>query len=117
MESLNVHNAEYLPVNIEDHSGKVVAENYAFLNLLGAEDAIDMEKSEYRMSALDKQQIASIDNIVLDKKAIPPDIKIFRCSKELRLILINEEVYEALKCAGLTGFRVFEAEGWDGFDF
>jgi hypothetical protein len=49
LESLGITNAEYLPVDIKDHKGQVAGTNYAFLNLLGAEDAIDMEKGEYEM--------------------------------------------------------------------
>ena len=117
LEAQEITNAEYLPVDIEDHKGQVVGKNYAFLNLLGSEEAIDMEKGEYRMSALDKEQIGMISRLAINEKGIRPGAKMFRCSKDLRLILINEEVLEALKSAGLTGFKAFEAEGWEGFDF
>ncbi len=116
LESLGITNAEYLLVDIKDHKGQVVGKSYAILNLLGAEDAIDMEKGEYEMDPLDKDQIGQITRLAINKKGIRPGAKMFRCSKELRLVLINEEVHEAFKKAGLTGFKVFEAEGWEGFD-
>lgn len=116
LESLGITNAEYLPVDIKDHKGQVIGKNYAILNLLGAEDAIDLEKGEYEWDSLDKDQIGQITRLALKEKGIRPGAKMFRCSKELRLVLINEEVHEAFKKAGLTGFKAFAAEGWEGFD-
>jgi hypothetical protein len=116
LESLEVNNAEYLPVDIKDHKGQVVGKNYAILNLLGGEDAIDMEKSDYKMDSLEKDQIGRIKNLVINPKGIRPGAKMFRCTKERRLVLIREDVLDAFKKAGLTGFRTFEANGWDGFD-
>ncbi len=45
IESLGITNVEWLPVVVKDHEGAVVGPDYAFLNLLGAEDAIDMARS------------------------------------------------------------------------
>ncbi len=116
LESLEISNAEYLPVDIKDHKGQVVGKNYAFLNLLGGEDAIDMDKSDYKLNALDKSQIGLIRKIVINEKGIRPGAKMFRCTRERRVVLIREDVLEAFKKAGLTGFRVFDADGWDGLD-
>lgn len=116
IESLSVTNAEWLPVTIKEHKGTVVGPDYAFLNLLGAEDAIDMERSEYVMDSLEKDQIGHIDKLALQTTAISPDAKLFRCTKERRLILIREDVHAAFEQAGLTGFKVYEAEGWDGLE-
>ncbi len=116
IESLSVSNAEWLPVAIKDHKGNVVGPDYAFLNLLGAEDAIDMERSDYEMDSLEKDQIGVIDRLALNTSAISPDAKMFRCTKERRLILIRDDVHAAFEQAGLTGFKVYEAEGWDGLE-
>jgi hypothetical protein len=116
LESLEISNAEYLPVDIKDHKGHVVGKDYSILNLLGGEDAIDMEKSDYKMDSLEKDQIGRIKKLAINEKGIRPDAKMFRCAKERRLVLIREDVLEAFKKAGLTGFKVFEAEGWDGYD-
>ncbi|GHG88732.1 DUF1629 domain-containing protein [Comamonas sp. JC664] len=112
IESLEVANAEWLPVAVKDHDGP----DYAFLNLLGAEDAIDLERSEYEMDSLEKDQIGHIDALALNTGAIAPEAKMFRCTKERRLILIREDVHAAFEHAGLTGFRVYEAEGWNGLE-
>ncbi len=116
LESLEISNAEYLPVDIKDHKGQVVGKNYAFLNLLGGEDAIDMERGDYKMNNLDKDQIGRIKRLAINPKGIRPGAKMFRCNKMRRLVLIREDVLEAFKKAGLTGFKTFEADGWDGLD-
>ncbi|WP_434346775.1 imm11 family protein [Myxococcus virescens] len=116
IESLGVSNDEWLPVVVKDHQGAIVGPDYAFLNLQGAEDAIDMERSNYEMNSIDKEQIGFIDKLALQTTAISPDAKMFRCTKERRLILIREDVHAAFEQAGLTGFKVYEAEGWDGLE-
>ncbi|NTX53311.1 hypothetical protein HUA74_21955 [Myxococcus sp. CA051A] len=116
IESLEVTNAEWLPVVVKDHKGNVVGPDYAFLNLQGAEDAIDMARSVYDINHLAKDQIGLIEKLVLKSDAISPQAKIFRCTTETRLTLIREDVLAAFNEAGLTGFRVYEAEGWDGVE-
>ncbi len=116
LESLEITNAEYLPVDIKDHKSQVVGKDYAILNLLGGEDAIDMEKSVYKMDSLEKDQIGRIKKLAINEKGIRSDAKMFRCTKERRLVLIREDVHEAFKKAGLTGFKVYKAEGWNGLE-
>ncbi|MBZ4417578.1 imm11 family protein [Myxococcus sp. RHSTA-1-4] len=116
IESLEVTNAEWLPVVVKDHKGNVVGKDYAFLNLQGAEDAIDMERSVYRMDPIEKDQIGRIKKLALKPATINPQAKIFRCTMERRLILIREDVHAAFVQAGLTGFKVYDAEGWNGLE-
>ncbi|WP_163868658.1 imm11 family protein [Myxococcus eversor] len=116
IESLGVTNAEWLPVVLKDQEGNVVGPDYAFLNLLGAEDAIDMNRSVYDMNFIVKDQIGLIEKLALKSGSISPQAKMFRCTSYLRLILIREDVLAAFEQAGLTGFKVYEAEGWDGME-
>ncbi|NTX10534.1 hypothetical protein FJV41_42055 [Myxococcus llanfairpwllgwyngyllgogerychwyrndrobwllllantysiliogogogochensis] len=116
IDSLEVTNAEWLPVVVKDHKGNVVGPDYAFLNLQGAEPAIDMDRSVYEINHLAKDQIGLIEKLVLKPDAISPRAKIFRCTTETRLTLIREDVLAAFEEAGLTGFRVYDAEGWDGVE-
>ncbi|MCY1082302.1 imm11 family protein [Archangium lansingense] len=116
IESLRVPNAEFLPVALKDHRGNVVAEDYAILNLLGGEDAIDMERSDYKMNHIDKEQIGRIKKLALKPDAISPEARMFRCSRMRRLFLIREDVLAAFNEAGLTGFRTYPAEGWKGLE-
>jgi hypothetical protein len=116
LESLEISNAEYLPVDIKDHKGQVVGKGYSILNLLGGEDAIDMEKSVYKMNSLAKDQVGRIKKLAINEKGIRPGAKMFRCTMQRRLVLIREDVHEAFKKEGLTGFKVYKAEGWKGIE-
>jgi hypothetical protein len=113
IEALGVNNAEFLEVAMKDHKKKLVATDYAILNLLGAEEAIDMERSKYRMSRLDKEQIDRVENLVLAPKKIRPEAKLFRCATFRHLILVRSDVKQAFEKAGLTGLRLPLAEGYD----
>ncbi len=114
IEGLEVGNAEFLDVAIKDHRGKVAAKDYALLNLIGAEDAIDMKRSTVRMSALDPTQIQRVNSLALDLPKIGPRAKLFRCSMERNLFLLRDDARKAFEAAGLTGLTLFPAEGWDG---
>jgi len=116
IESLEVTNAEWLPVVVKDHQGTAVGKDYAFLNLQGAEDAIDMERSVYKMDPIEKDQIGRIKKLALKYDSINPQAKMFRCTMERRLILIREDVHAAFEQAGLTGIRTYKAEGWNGLE-
>jgi hypothetical protein len=116
IEGLKVDNAEFLPVAIKDHKDRVVDDNYAVLNLLGAEDAIDMQRSQYSLGAIRKDQIMDLHKLVLQPDKIRPEAKIFRCSQQRRLILIRDDVRETFEQHGLTGYKLYAAEGWDGMD-
>lgn len=116
VDSLGVPHVEFLPVSIKDHRGNVVAGDYAILNLLGGEDAIEMERSDYKMNHINKEQIGRIKKLALKPEAISAEAKMFRCSRMRRLYLIREDVLAAFNEAGLTGFRTYPAEGWNGLE-
>jgi hypothetical protein len=117
IESAGVTNGEFLPVTIKDQKGKLVPQSFAILNLLGSEDAIDMKKSDVRMGAIEKTQVKAINRLVLNRQGIGRDARMFRASTMLRLVLVREDVRDALDAAGLTGYATFPADGWNGMDF
>ncbi len=117
LDGLGVKNAEYLPVAVKDHASQVAAPDYAILNLIGAEPAIDMNASVVVMDDLEQDQIYKIKKLVVDRGAISPDVKIFRCTARRLLYMIRDDVKAAFEKAGLTGYRLFAADGWNGKDY
>jgi hypothetical protein len=107
-------NGEFLPVTICDHEQNPVGPGYAILNLLGGVPAIDMKRSQVIMGSLDKTQISYIDHLVLDTAAIGPEDVFFRASMMRTLFIIREDVKAAFEQAGLTGWKTYPCEGWDG---
>jgi hypothetical protein len=117
LDAFDLKNAEYLPVAVRDHKGDVVAPDYAILNLLGSEPAIDMSASTVTMDDLDEDQILSFKKLVLDRPSISPEARIFRCTARRLLYVVRNDVKEAFEKAALTGYRVFPADGWNGKDY
>ena len=113
-DDLGVDSIEYLPIWLCDHKHEVSSKDYFICNVLSKVDIFDMEESEYDMSSLDESQIDDVDNMVVDYEAIPDDANVFRASKMLIQIFINDDVKQALENSGVEGFSVVEAEGWDG---
>lgn len=107
---------EFLPVTLKDHRREVVTENYFILNPIGGIDIIDMDKSDYIMGSIIKTQINRIEKLVLNTDTVPKDAHIFRASKNLKLFFISDEARKVLEENKVTGYELFEAEGWDGLE-
>lgn len=114
-EKAGVPNVEYLPITILDHRGRVAGKDYYIANVLSSEPAIDMRKSDVIVGDLD-DQITAINQLVIDKKAVSPDAKLFRATTMRTLFLIREDALEALQSCGAEGYKTYPADGWDGLD-
>ena len=113
-ESLGV-NGEFLNVRIWDHQDKTVSDDYFIFNCLSVIDFIDMEKSKVAMSPLFPDRIKRVKSLVVNQDA---DIQshAFVPKGMQGQIFITEKLKTALETEGVTGFKVFKAEGWDGLD-
>jgi hypothetical protein len=112
VEGLELDNVEFLPLTMCDHQWNPVAEGYGILNVLGSEEAIDMEKSKYRLSAIDKE-IARLKSLVLQEEKIDPRAGLFRARHMMELILMSDRVHETFVKECLTGFVAHPAEGFN----
>ncbi|VAW86808.1 hypothetical protein MNBD_GAMMA16-169 [hydrothermal vent metagenome] len=117
LNNMNVDNIEYLPIRLWDHQKSPVSDDYYILNPLGSVDFIDMEKSECAMSALNKGQINDIDDLVINMNKVPKEAKLFRATTMMRQVFIHDDLRIALGNEGIQGYKLIEAEGWDGLDF
>lgn len=115
-DSLGIDHVEYLPVKILDHRGNVAGPEYFIANVLGSEPIIDMDKSDLEMSELDEDEISMMNNLVVDHDAIDEGTKLCRASAQKTWFFVSKDVCDAMHAGGLTGFKVFPAEGWDGLD-
>ena len=113
-EGAGVDCIEYLPIWLCDHKHEISSKDYFICNVLSNLDIVDMDKSTYRMSSLDEGQINRIKKLVVNYEAIPEGAKMFRASKKLVQIFINDDVKQALEKAGIEGYVVKEADGWNG---
>jgi hypothetical protein len=116
MDALEVGNCEFLPVVLKDHKGNVASTEHFVLHGLGGQDAIDMDRSEYRMGSLDEEQIKRVKKLVLSPQNIDPKALLFRPSRLMYRFMMHQRLLDALKAEGVTGLHVYTAEGWDGSD-
>jgi len=114
LSEFGIKNIEYLPVQLMDHQDKLVTEDYSILNVLGGEDIVDMEASEYRMGSIIKTQIKRIKKLVIDDKSIPDNAHFFRASAKLNQFFISGELKQVFDINNITGYRSIVADGWNG---
>lgn len=113
LESLQLDNLEFLPITLCDHQWTRVAEGYSILNVLGSQEAIDMEKSKYKIDPITKREISRLKSLALQKDKIDPQAYLFRCSMMMELILMSDHVHDAFVKEGVTGFVARPAEGFN----
>jgi hypothetical protein len=116
LEGLEATNCEFIPITLLNHKGKVASTSHYLLNILGSEDAIDMEKSVCVMGSLEKEQILGIRKLVLKHDGISPGAHIFRAKTKMDEYFISQKLHEAFQREGITGYRTIPADGWDGTD-
>lgn len=105
---------EFLPVVVLNHKGKVASREHGFLNVLRVVDFIDMAASKYEVSALLPGQITDLRELHVRADQVDPAVHVFRASTRLPQMFIDDAVHAAFQQAGVTGLRMFPAEGWDG---
>jgi len=106
---------EFLNVRIWDHQDNAVSDDYFIFNCLSVIDFIDMEKSKVAMSPFFPDRIKRVKSLVVNQNADIQSHAFVPKGMEDQ-IFITEKLKTALKEEGITGFKVFEAEGWDGLD-
>jgi len=113
-DNLGINNIEYLPIWLCNHKSEVSSKDYMICNVLGGVDIFDMEKSNYVIGSINKEQIRRVKSMTVNYDAIPEDAKVFRASKKLDQIFIRDDVKQALEEANIEGFSLKQADGWNG---
>ena len=107
---------EFLPVTLWDHTSTPISENYYILNNLNLIDFIDTEKSEIAWDVTFKDRIYRTERLVI-KEGLQETPPIFRPTNMKKQYFITDDFKLKLETAGITGYKVFEADGWDGLGF
>jgi hypothetical protein len=81
----------FQPIRIADHQGKVVASDYALADFKRVLDCVDRKKSVF-----DDDMPGWFDKLVLDPKKIPGDAYAFRLSLAKELVIVDQELRDAL---------------------
>ncbi|TEW52739.1 imm11 family protein [Psychromonas algicola] len=111
---LDSSQVEYFPVTIKDQNSDVASNDYFMLNYINAQPIIDMTKSEYELSSFDDSQISVISKTELDLTDVDPKAKIFHPLTYKNITVIESSLLNAFQEAGVTGFWMIPAQGWNG---
>jgi len=106
-------NVEFLPIVILNHRGKVASDEYSIANVLGAVDCLDREQSKYKMDALVRTKVDSIEKLVLRVDRIPEDLHLFRLKDRPETHLVSEALKGAIEAKRLTGMVFVPIDEYD----
>jgi hypothetical protein len=121
MEDLKVNEIQYLPIKIKQRDGKKEVFGYTIANYLKIIDCLNREKSVYQVWTKDNLlfwekrpymlgTFRDVTKTVLDKGKIG-DAKIFRLWGWKMMVVLREDVKQAIEGAGITGCDFYKLEG------
>lgn len=97
---------ELLPFVLLDKRSRRVREAYAIANPLVRVPCLDFERSKYRRSAGNPNELAEVKLLHLREDAIPDDAQLFRVAEFTEMMVLRSDLLEAFQQAGLTGLAV-----------
>lgn len=103
IEARSPRDIEYLPVSIINHKGRNAGVPYWVLSPLAIVDCIDQGASDLMWNAIDPKSISAANKLVLDVKAIPADLLLFRMKFFEDLVVLRKDVADAIVAEGFTG--------------
>jgi hypothetical protein len=105
LEAFEVVPAEYLPVVIENHKGRIASTDYWIVNLLALTPAVDRERSVYAVRASDPALIRRFDRLVLTAEVEKGGAPLLRLRERPRVLLARADLVAAAEAEGLTGME------------
>jgi len=101
LDGLEVNNLQYFETEIKDILQGKIYTDWFLVNIVGNIKCVDMQLSKLVM---DDNEIEFIDKLVLDVETEnKSNLKIFRLTEYLPLIVVNDEVKQAIEKSGFTG--------------
>lgn len=114
LEAGDVGKAEFLPMKIINHKGRVASEDYYVLNPLELVDCIDREASAVEYDFLDESMIRCCAHLVIRQDAVPAGLSLFRLAFWPDRIVVRRGLAERMNAAGLTGLLFYEPIEYSG---
>ena len=116
LEKFNVENIEYLPIQINNHKGRLASKDYWIANFIKLTKAVDRESSTFEASPLDESKVFSFDKLVLTDEVEKAGPLIFRMDEEPMMILVREDLVSRIKEEGLTGMKFTETKDFKTYN-
>ena len=108
----NVDNFDAYPVTLKRIDTQQEFTDYQAVNFLGSLDCVDLEKSKYKLNKRNKPK--RFKSVVLDGTKIN-DMKVFRLLVGPDLLVVHENIAEALDKLNFKALLFQKTEDFDGF--
>jgi hypothetical protein len=114
-ESLTIYGIQFFPVEVKDKKNNVIVGHTA-IHIWNQLPAID--KDNYIGSPVDRfGTIVSLEKFSLDSnllESIPFEKrKIFLLTEDSSIVIVHQNIYDAIDSAQLTGMKFFRVDDWD----
>lgn len=96
-------NVEYLPVTILNHQGKVASDEYSIVHPIHLQDALDLKASQPSYNAVKKDQIDSVERLVIDARKLAAGVRVFRLRGFYHPVIIDKALADELEAEGFEG--------------
>jgi hypothetical protein len=103
-ESQQLLCTEFLPVQIKDHNGSILDEEYFILNVTELVDCLDIDASEAEESMM-TDDIDSVNGIVLKQTELLEGRKLFRLKRFGGPTLVTKAFAASVDTQGFSGIR------------
>jgi hypothetical protein len=103
LKKKNLKNVEYLPVSILNHKGKLASKEYFIVHPVLPQDALDADASQPSFNDINPEEIDSVARLVLNKRSLDPELRLFRLKAFFRPVLIEKKLADEIKGAGFVG--------------
>jgi len=114
LDKAGVDNIDYYPARVTNEVTREVFEDIYVANVIGLIACMDTEKSEYETYPGIPNKINEIDTLVLHDNAIK-GYKIFRLKEFSTLVIVDENVKDAIENAGITNTICIPVEEFDTY--
>ena len=85
---------------------------YYVVNWLHMVDCIDLKKSEYDLSEeLDQEPEYTFFTLTLSPAKVPKEVFVFRIKHEIGTVVIDAQLAQRIRAAGITGPQFYEVQG------
>lgn len=102
LESKDIPNLEFVPVDLLDHDERVIAQ-YFLLHSTEVIDAIDKDLTDLEVDSLNGEMYDSVEDLTLIDGSVPPHIQIFRVKGLYDVTCISKALAREIDEQGFTG--------------
>jgi hypothetical protein len=112
LKGCGLKHAEYLPVAILNHKGRVASPEYGVIHLTDHIDCLDIPKCGATHSMLVPEDILDVDELVVDSSRLDLDRQIFRTKYYDRVVLVRRDFAADIEKRGFAGIRFVELDDY-----